>query len=146
MGSMRTNLICRRVTLPEVVDQRGRLMFAEADRHVPFAIRRIFAIYGVASGQERASHAHRTNQQFIIMLAGGCTIALDDGRNVRTERLDVPSQGIFVPPLIWVTLNEFTPDAVCLVLASELYDASEYIRDRAEFEQLVSVSPDGEIQ
>jgi UDP-2-acetamido-3-amino-2,3-dideoxy-glucuronate N-acetyltransferase len=111
-------------------------MFAEVDRHIPFSVRRIFAIYGIGPGRERASHAHRTNRQFIIMLAGSCTIVLDDGKDVWTERLDSPNQGIFVPPLVWVTLKEFTSDAVCLVLASELYDASEYIRDRAEFEQL----------
>lgn len=136
MASTRKNPICKRVDLPESVDERGRLMFAEADRHIPFAVRRIFAIYGVAPGQERAAHAHRTNHQFIVMLSGGCTVAFDDGENAGSERLDDPTQGLHVPPLIWITLKDFTPGAVCLVLASEFYDPAEYIRDRAEFKEL----------
>jgi|ERR1700683_2241609 len=120
-------------------------MFAEVGRHIPFAVRRAFAIYDVAPGVERASHAHRTNHQLIIMLSGGCTIVCDEGHRVATERLDNPAQGLHVPPLVWITLKDFTPGAVCLVLASELYDAAEYIRDRAEFKEL-SARPQREAQ
>jgi hypothetical protein len=133
---MKKHQICRRVSLPEMVDERGRLMFAEVERHIPFVVRRIFAIYGVAAGHERASHAHRENQQFIIALSGACTIIFDDGNNIGTERLDLPTQGFYVPPLVWITLKNFTADAICLVLASDLYDPAEYIRDRTEFERL----------
>ena len=70
------------------------------------------------------------------MLLGACTIVFDDGKEVRTVHLDAPRLGFYVPPLVWVTLKDFTPGAVCLVLASELYDAAEYIRDRGEFLRL----------
>jgi hypothetical protein len=133
---MKSTLACRKIILPEVVDERGRLVFAEAGRHIPFAIQRIFSIYGVPPGQERAAHAHRTNHQFITMLSGACTIVFDDGKEVRTEYLNAPRLGFYVPPFVWVTLKDFTPGAVCLVLASELYDAAEYIRDRGEFLRL----------
>jgi hypothetical protein len=135
---MQIHPACERVTLPELVDERGRLIFAEVNRHIPFEVRRFFSIYGVSPGQERAGHAHRTNHQFITMLSGACTIVFDNGKELRTERLDAPSQGFYVPPLIWVTLKDFTPGAVCLVLASEVYDPKEYIRERSEFERLTS--------
>ena len=128
--------LVRRVALPELADGRGRLMFAEVDHHIPFAVRRIFAIYGVASGQERAGHAHRTNHQFLVMLSGRCTVVIDEGRDVSTEQLEDPTQGLHVPPLVWITLKDFTPGAVCLVLASDHYDPGEYIRERSEFERL----------
>jgi UDP-2-acetamido-3-amino-2,3-dideoxy-glucuronate N-acetyltransferase len=124
------------VVLPEIIDERGRLIFAEVNRHIPFEVRRIFSIYEVAPGQKRAGHAHRTNHQFITMLSGACTIVFDDGKEAQTEHLASPKQGLYVPPLIWITLKDFTPGAVCLVLASELYDAAEYIRDHAEFLRL----------
>jgi hypothetical protein len=134
---MKNRQICKRVSLPEMVDERGRLMFAEVERHIPFVVKRIFAIYGVAPGRERASHAHRENHQFIIALSGACTIDFDDANNIGTERLDLPTQGFYVPPLVWITLKNFTAGAICLVLASDLYDPAEYIRDRTEFERLV---------
>jgi hypothetical protein len=129
-----------RIDLPELVDDRGRLLFAEVGRHIPFMVRRIFAIYGVGAGQERASHAHRTNHQFIIMLSGSCTIDLDDHQKRESARLNGPTHGFYVPPLVWITLSDFTPNAICLVLASELYSAAEYIRDHAEFDRLVAAS------
>jgi hypothetical protein len=128
----------KRIILPELIDQRGRLIVAEVDRHIPFTVRRVFCIYDVSPGRERAGHAHRTNHQFIMMLSGACTLVLDNSKDVRTERLDAPTQGLYVPPLIWVTLKDFTRGAVCLVLASELYDPDEYIRDRDEFDRLTS--------
>jgi dTDP-4-dehydrorhamnose 3,5-epimerase-like enzyme len=129
---------CKLVDLPEVADERGRLMFAEVNRHIPFEVRRIFSIYGVSPGHERASHAHRTNHQFIIMLAGSCAVEIDEGADIWRARLDAPYQGLHVPPLVWITLTNFTTDAVCLVLASEFYDPAEYIRDRGEFRQLLA--------
>jgi hypothetical protein len=128
--------VCKMVDLPEIIDERGRLIFAEVNRHIPFEVRRIFSIYEVVPGQKRAGHAHRTTHQFITMLSGACTIVFDDGKEAQTERLASPRQGLYVPPLIWITLMDFTPGAVCLVLASELYDAAEYIRDHAEFLRL----------
>ena len=127
---------CTRVDLPEIVDERGRLVFAEIDHHIPFGVRRIFAIYGVSAGQGRGNHAHRRNHQFIVMLSGSCTVDFDDGKHTGTERLEGPTQGLHVPPLVWIRLKDFSPGAVCLVLASELYDAADYIRDLDEFKQL----------
>jgi hypothetical protein len=98
------------VVLPEIIDERGRLIFAEVNRHIPFEVRRIFSIYEVVLGQKRAGHAHRTNHQFITTLSG--TIVFDDGKEAQTERLASPRQGLYVPLLIWITLMDFTSRAI----------------------------------
>jgi hypothetical protein len=135
---MPTVKCCRRVTLPETADLRGRLMFAEEGRHIPFLVRRVFAIYQVPAEQTRGAHAHRTCHQFIVMLAGGSTISIDEGAETCEERLDHPTQGLYVPPLVWIELKDFTPDAVCLVLTSEHFDEADYVRDRVEFQRLIA--------
>src|SRR5258706_378240 len=124
--------------LPGTPDLRGRVMVAGDERHIPFRIRRVFAIYQVPAEQTRGAHAHRTCHQFILMLAGGSTISIDEGAETCEERLDRPTQGLYVPPLVWIELRDFTPDAVCLVLTSEHFDETDYVRDRVEFQRLVA--------
>ena len=113
-------------------------MFAQDGDHIPFTVRRIFAIYDVMAGATRGGHAHREQGQFLIMLLGSCLIEWDDGDTVTAERLDLPTQGLYVPPGTWITLKEFSPSAVCLVLASDHYNEGDYIRDYAEFRQITS--------
>jgi hypothetical protein len=113
-------------------------MFAEDERHIPFQVRRVFALYQVPAGQTRGEHAHRTCHQFVVMLAGGSTISIDEGAETCEERLDRPTQGLYVPPLVWIELRDFTPDAICLVLTSEHFDEADYIRDRVEFQRLAA--------
>jgi hypothetical protein len=126
----------RIITLPEIADARGRLLFGEEGRHIPFPIKRIFAIYGVNEGARRGGHAHRRQEQFIIMLAGQCRITIRDGAGISEQYLRKPTDGLYVPPITWVELDAFTPDAVCLVLASAAFDEADYIRDYTEFERL----------
>jgi hypothetical protein len=126
----------RIIALPEIADARGRLMFGEEGRHIPFAIKRVFAIYGVPKGERRAGHAHRRQEQFIIMLAGECRITIRDGAGLREQCLHRPTDGLYVPPLSWIELDTFSPGAVCLVLSSGAYDEADYIRDYTEFERL----------
>jgi WxcM-like, C-terminal len=127
---------CRRVDLPEIVDPRGRLMFAEGNRHVPFEIKRIFAIYDLPTSVQRGGHAHREQHQFIIMLNGASQVSVNEGVGVVDVRLDRPTQGLYVPPMVWIELGDFTPGAVCLVLTSAHFDEADYIRDHAEFQNL----------
>jgi uncharacterized RmlC-like cupin family protein len=126
----------RIITLPEISDARGHLMFGEEGRHIPFAVKRIFAIYGVREGARRGGHAHRKQEQFIIMVAGECRITIRDGRSAREECLRKPTDALYVPPVIWIELDAFSPGAVCLVLTSAAFDEADYIRDYAEFEKL----------
>ena len=124
----------RKITLPEF-GSRGRLMFAEESRHVPFGIKRIFAIYDVPADGMRGRHAHRAQEQFIIMLSGMCKLTVDDGLTRAEESLSRPTEGIYIPAGLWLELSEFAQGSVCLVLASGPYDEHDYIRDYAEFKR-----------
>jgi hypothetical protein len=108
-------------------------MFAEEDRQVPFAVKRIFAIYDVPVGVGRGGHAHRAQEQFLMMLVGGCTAVIDDGESRVKEPVDTPTEGLYLPAGLWLELEDFTPGAVCVVLASGPYEEADYIRDYAEF-------------
>jgi dTDP-4-dehydrorhamnose 3,5-epimerase-like enzyme len=126
------------IVLPEIVDDRGRLMFAEDSRHIPFPVKRIFAIYDIPPGRSRGTHAHRTQHQFVIMLAGSCSILIDEGAAGTDEHLDNSAIGLYVPPMVWIELKNFSSGAVCLVLASAHFDETDYIRDYSEFKRLLS--------
>jgi dTDP-4-dehydrorhamnose 3,5-epimerase len=123
----------RLIELPQRVDARGSLGVAEVGKDIPFDVRRLFYIYGTAPGAGRGAHAHRKLHQWLIMLAGACTIVVDDGSTRTTLRLDSPRVALHAPPLLWLELGDFTADAVCAVLASDHYSESDYIRNHNEF-------------
>lgn len=124
---------CKVIELPKITDPRGNLTFIEGEHHVPFSIRRVFYLYDVPTGSDRGAHAHRECHQFLICLSGSFDVALDDGREQRTVHLNRPWQGLHIPPHIWASEVNFDPGSVCLVLASELYNESDYIRDYPTF-------------
>lgn len=119
--------------LPKVVDLRGSLIFGESERHVPFEVKRYFLVFDVQSEHIRGEHAHRRLHQFLVCVAGRCNVVTDDGLMRHEVVLDSASKGIHIPPMVWATQYKFSPDAVLLVLASEYYDAAEYIRDYDEY-------------
>jgi acetyltransferase-like isoleucine patch superfamily enzyme len=123
--------------LPQVNDLRGDLTFGEIGEHLPFLVKRYFLVYGVASKEIRGEHAHRSLHQFLICVHGRCHVVADDGTNRQEFVLDSPSIGLHLPPLVWGIQYKYSEDAVLLVLASEKYDASSYIRDYSEFLELV---------
>jgi dTDP-4-dehydrorhamnose 3,5-epimerase-like enzyme len=122
-----------RVRLQEVVDHRGALAIAELGKHLPFEAKRLFAIYDVPPGGLRGGHAHRAQQQFIIMIAGKCTVVVDDGTTRAEQVLGTPAEALYVPAGVWIELKDFSAGATCVVLASDLYDEADYIRDYQEF-------------
>lgn len=124
---------CVLVDLPKITDPRGNLTFVEGGRHVPFDVRRVFYLYDVPTGSDRGAHAHRALHQFLICLSGSFDVALDDGRQRRSVHLNRPWLGLHVPPMIWASEVNFDPGSVCLVLASDLYDEADYIRDYDAF-------------
>lgn len=128
---------CRLIELPKIVDARGNLSFIEGERHAPFAIKRAYYLYDVPGGETRAGHGHRTLQQLMIAISGSFDVVLDDGRNKRTLQLNRPFIGLYICPGIWRELVNFSSGAVCLVLASEYYDATDYLRDYEEFRSFV---------
>jgi hypothetical protein len=125
--------VARLVRLPEQLDERGGLVVIESDQEIQFNISRIFYSYGVPSNVTRGGHAHRELQQSIIALCGSLTVLIDDGTSRTRHVLDQPSLGLYVPPMNWVDLEDFTPGAVCLVLASLPYDKADYLHDYDEF-------------
>lgn len=126
--------------LPLVQDLRGNLSFAEVEKHLPFAVKRYFVIWDVPSKDVRGEHAHRTLEQFLICLRGSCRVLLDDGHVREEVVLNSPTLGLYMPPLIWSVQFSHSPDSMLLVLASETYDAGEYVREYEEFLRLSGAS------
>ncbi|MFY9724812.1 MAG: WxcM-like domain-containing protein [Bryobacteraceae bacterium] len=130
--------------LPKVLDLRGSLTLAECERHIPFEIKRCFLVFDVTHREIRGEHAHRRLHQFLICTRGSCRCVVDDGQTREEFALDDPTLGLYVPPMVWTVQYDYSPDAVLLVLASELYDAQEYIRDYAEFLALKHATADSQ--
>ena len=131
MGRERFQLI----ELPKIADPRGNLSFIEGGRHVPFEIKRVFYLYDVPGGESRAGHALKKTEQFIIAASGSFDVILDDGNQRRTIGLNRSWRGVYVPPMLWRELVNFSSAGVCLVLASDFYDENDYIRDYQDFAQ-----------
>ncbi len=123
--------------LPLIRDARGSLSFAEYGQLLPFVPKRYFVVFDVPSKDMRGEHAHKTLHQFLVCVKGSCSVIVDDGTQREEVLLDSPLRGIHVPPMIWCTQHKYSPDAVLLVLASEAYDADDYIRDYGLFLEAV---------
>jgi oxalate decarboxylase/phosphoglucose isomerase-like protein (cupin superfamily) len=127
----------RIVDLPKISDIRGNLTFIEGQRHVPFAIKRVYYLYDVPGGAMRAGHAHKSLEQFLIAMSGSFDVILDDGRERTRIHLNRSYHGLYVPPMVWRELDNFSSGSVCLALASEPFDEGDYYRIYDEFKQAV---------
>ena len=124
---------CQLIDLPKISDPRGNLTFIEGGHHVPFPIERVYYLYDLPGGAERGGHAHRGLHQLIIAISGSFDIVLDDGRENCRYHLNRSYYGLYVCPMIWREMDNFSSGAVCLVLASNHYDEADYYRDYEEF-------------
>jgi acetyltransferase-like isoleucine patch superfamily enzyme/dTDP-4-dehydrorhamnose 3,5-epimerase-like enzyme len=115
--------------LPVVSDLRGSLTFAEYDAMLPFVPKRYFLVFDVPSRDVRGEHAHKECHQFLVCTRGNCSVVVDDGRNRVEILLNHPHLGLHIPPMVWATEYKYSPDAVLMVLASDIYKAEDYIRD-----------------
>lgn len=124
---------CKIIQFPRITDGRGDLSFIEggAGRHISFEIKRIYYLYNLTV--DRGKHAHKTLYQMLLAIHGSFDVTLDDGREKKVFHLSQPDGGLWIVPGLWRELTNFSPDAVCLVLASEYFDESDYIRDYDEF-------------
>jgi len=130
---------CRTIELPKISDPRGNLTFIEGDHHVPFDIRRVYYLYDVPGGAERGGHAHKDLSQLIVAMSGSFDVLLDDGREKRRFHLNRSYYGLYVCPMIWRELDNFSSGSVCMVLASNRYDEADYYRDYDQFLEALTV-------
>ncbi len=131
---------CKLLDLPVIPDRRGNLTFIEEARHVPFEIKRVYYLYDVPGGAERGGHAHKALHQLLIAMSGSFDVTLDDGRERRRYHLNRSYYGLYVAPMMWREIDNFSSGSVCLVLASERYDEADYYRDWREFKHAVDLS------
>jgi dTDP-4-dehydrorhamnose 3,5-epimerase-like enzyme len=126
---------CKFIELPRINDPRGNLTFVESSRHLPFSINRVYYLSELVKGAARGGHAHRDLHQLIIPVSGSFFIHLDDGIEKKTIHLSKSDQGLYICPMIWREIDNFSENSVCLVLASEYYEEQDYYRNYAEFIQ-----------
>ena len=118
-------------------DHRGQLVALEANRQIPFDVKRVFYIYGTQEGIPRGNHSHYKTKQFLVAVNGSCKVTLDNGKEKETFDLNKPNLGLFQDALIWGSMHDFSSDCVLMVLADEYYDASDYITDYDKFVEVV---------
>jgi dTDP-4-dehydrorhamnose 3,5-epimerase-like enzyme len=124
---------CIITELPRIQDPRGNLTFVEAGRQAPFDIRRVYYLYDVPGGSERGGHAHLQLHQLMIAMSGSFDIVLDDGFDRKRVHLNRSYNALYIPPMTWRELDNFSSGSVCMVLASEHFDEADYIRDYSTF-------------
>lgn len=126
------------VNFPPLGDDRGSLVALEANKSVPFEIKRVYYIFGTKEGVSRGFHAHRNLKQVAVCVTGSCRFVLDNGKQREEVLLDCSTKGLIIEDLTWREMHDFSPDCVLLVLASEYYDENDYIRDYNEFIKVVN--------
>lgn len=124
---------CTMIELSKNHREKGNLTVVQNEKEIPFDVKRCYYLYDVPGGEERGGHSHKQLKQLIIAASGSFDVRLDDGQVKRTFTLNRPYQGLFVVPGIWRDLDNFSSGSVCLVLASEVYQKEDYIRDYNEF-------------
>lgn len=124
---------CRLIQLPKIEDSRGNLTFVEGGNHIPFDIKRVYYLYDVPGDASRAAHGHRNLHQLMIAMSGSFDVTLDDGFEKRTFHLNRSYFGIYIPPMLWRDLDNFSSGSVCMVLASDYYNEDDYFRNRDDF-------------
>ena len=135
---------CKIIELPKIVDPRGNLTFVEENNHVPFDIKRVYYLYDVPGGEARGGHAHKGFHEFMIAAMGSFDIVLRDGFDIKRFHMNRSYYGLYVPPMIWRELENFSSGSVCLVLASDFYKEDDYVRDYQAFLRFVGGKGDKE--
>lgn len=128
---------CKLIEFPQKGDDRGHLVIVEGNQDIPFEIKRVFYIYGSDKDVTRGKHANYNTELVLINVAGRSKVKVDDGTNQKIFCLDRPHIGIYLPKMVWKDMYDFSQDSVLLVLASEHYDETEYIRNYSKYIEIV---------
>jgi len=134
--SLPTVFDCSIITLPKIKNRAGNITPLHNNVEIPFKIKRVFYLYDIPGGESRGAHAHRECHQFLIAASGSYEVLLNDGRTQRLIQLNRPYLGLHIPPKIWASEINFSSGSICLVLASEEYNAKDYIRDYEKFREV----------
>lgn len=126
------------INLPKIEDPRGNLTFVEENNHIPFDIKRVYWVYDVPGGEVRGGHAFKKNKEFVIALSGSFDVIIKDGKTRKKFSLNRSYYGLYIPNMIWRSLENFSTNALAITLSSSVFDASDYIRDFNKFKQLAS--------
>jgi hypothetical protein len=129
---------CSLITLPRIHNRAGNISPVHNSTEIPFNVKRIFYLYDVPGGESRGAHAHKKCHQFLIAASGSFEVILDDGHIKRLVQLNRPYIGLHIPPMIWASEINFSSGSICLVLASELYQESDYLRNYCNFLSLTN--------
>jgi hypothetical protein len=124
---------CALYHLPQIGNRSGHITALNNNHEIPFEVKRIFYLYDVPGGESRGAHAHRECHQFLVAASGAFEVLIDDGHIKKQIMLNRPNIGLHIPPMIWASEVNFSSGAICLVLASELYDPIDYIRNYDEY-------------
>ncbi len=124
---------CAILELPQINNRSGNITAIQNNRELPFDVKRIFYLYDIPGGESRGAHAHKNCHQFLVAASGCFEVQLDDGNIKKTVMLNQPYRGLHIPPGIWASEVNFSSGAICLVLASDLYDENDYLRNYEEF-------------
>ncbi len=124
---------CSIIRLPKTIDNVGSSTLLQSGIEIPFEIKRVYYLYDIPGGESRGAHAHKTLKQILIAASGSFDVTLDDGQTKKTISLSRPYLGLYIKPGIWRDISNFSSGVICLVLASELYNADDYIRDYNDF-------------
>jgi dTDP-4-dehydrorhamnose 3,5-epimerase-like enzyme len=114
-------------------DERGSLISLEENKNIPFDIKRVYYIFNTVEGIRRGFHAHKKLKQLLVCVSGSCKVLLDDGKSKEEISLDNPNKGLLIESMIWREMFDFSPDCVLMVLANEVYDENDYLRDYQQF-------------
>jgi len=131
---------CKIHDLPKVEDRRGNLTFIEQEHHIPFQIRRVYWIYDVPGGQIRGGHAFKQQDEFIVALSGSFDVVVNDGEEIQTFSLNRSYYGLYIPNGIWRHMENFSTNAVALVISSTYFDETDYIRNFNDYRQWLKVA------
>lgn len=126
---------CKVLPFPKIENRAGNITPLQNGIEIPFDIRRVYYLYDIPAGETRGGHAHKELEQIVIAVSGSFDVTLDDGKNIKTISLNRPYLGLYLLPGIWREISNFSSGAICLVLASEIYDEGDYIRDYRSFQE-----------
>jgi hypothetical protein len=125
------------INLPKILDERGNLSFIEYPNHIPFDIKRVYWIYDVPGGEKRGGHAYKNLYELIIAISGSFDVIIDTGLEIKKITLNRSYKGVYIPKMVWRSLDNFSTNSLCLILASNAFDQEDYIRDYNDFKSLI---------